>query len=64
MQIEWGGNADPVGLLVVGQEYELDHADVRSQSTRIFLKDFPGKQFNSVWFDIDDVNLLNPTGRS
>lgn len=64
VQIDWAGNADPAGLLVVGQEYELDYADVRSQSTRIFLKDFPGKQFNSVWFDIDDVRKLPKPGSS
>lgn len=57
-QINWGGNDDPTGLLKVGEEYELDHADIRSQSTRIFLKDFPGKQFNVVWFDVDDLNTL------
>ncbi len=64
IQIQWGGNTNPSGLLVVGQDYELDYADVRSQSTRIFLKDFPGKQFNSVWFDIEDVNKLPPPGPS
>ena len=63
-QIDWASNDDPTGLLVVGQEYDLDYADVRSQSTRIFLKDFPGKQFNSVWFDIPDMNKLPPPGPS
>lgn len=57
MQIDWGSHDDPKDL-EYGKDYELDHAVVRSQHTKIFLKEFPGKSFNSVWFDIDDVNEL------
>ena len=57
-QINWGGHSDPSGVLEVGKEYELDRAEVHSQHTKIFLKEFPGKSWNSVWFDIDDVMKL------
>jgi hypothetical protein len=57
-QISYGGNCDPVGLLELGRMYEVDYADVRSSRTSVYLKGFPGKSFNSVWFDIDDVCKL------
>ena len=47
---QWGGHSDPNGLLEFGKEYELERAEVHSWHTKIFLKDFPGKSFNSVWF--------------
>lgn len=50
-QIRWGGNDDPNGVLEVGEEYTVDHTDVRSSHTKLFLKEFPGKQFNTVWFE-------------
>lgn len=52
-QIRWGNNADPRDILKLGQFYEIDRIDVHSQSTGIFLKEFPGKKFNSVWFDCE-----------
>ena len=58
MQINWGSHSDPRGVLIFGQQYELERAEVHSQYTKIFLKDFPGKSWNSVWFDIDDVTKL------
>ncbi len=56
-QIDWGSHLDPRGLLSVGQEYALDYADMRNQHTKIFLKEFPGKSFNSVWFDISPTSM-------
>jgi len=50
-QIQWGSNDDPSGLLVIGRIYEIDHTEVHTQHTEVFLKEFPGKQFNSVWFE-------------
>ncbi len=50
-QINWGGHADPRGILVVGQKYIIDYTEVHSQHTKIFLEGHPGKSFNSVWFD-------------
>ena len=57
-QIDWGSHCDPRGVLIFGQQYELERAEVHSQHTKIFLKEFPGKSWNSVWFDIDDVMTL------
>jgi len=50
-QINWGGNDDPRGVLVVGQEYTIDHTEVHSQHTKVFLEEHPGKIFNCVWFE-------------
>lgn len=49
IQIQWGGHNNPVGLLKVGQEYEIEDIEVRGWNTKIFLKGFEGS-FNSVWF--------------
>lgn len=48
--VNWGGNDDPRGLLVEGQEYEVTEQDVHSYHTKLTLKEFPGKRFNSVSF--------------
>lgn len=44
-QIQWGGNTDPRGVLKEGEIYELHYSEVRSWSTRIWLKGIKG-QFN------------------
>ena len=57
-QVRWGSHEDPKNLLEYGKEYELECAEVHSWHTKIFLKDFPGKSFNSVWFtwsENDDI---------
>lgn len=48
--VKWGGNSNPEGLLVPGKEYEVEHEEVHGWHTKIYLKDFPGKKFNSVHF--------------
>lgn len=50
-QIRFGKNDDPRGLLIVGKEYELDHAEIYHWHTQFTLKDFPDKKFNSVCFE-------------
>ncbi len=50
-QINWGGNNDPRGLLVVGQIYTIDHTEVHSQHTKVFLVEHPFYRFNSIWFE-------------
>jgi hypothetical protein len=49
-QVNWGGNADPRGILQEGAEYELDHEEVHSFHTKYILSGYPGKKFNSVSF--------------
>lgn len=49
--VNWGGNDDPKGLLVEGQEYEVVEKDVHSYHTKLTLKEFPNKRFNSVSFE-------------
>ena len=55
-QVNWGSHADPTGLLVVGKTYTIDHTAVHSSYTKVFLEGFPGKHFNSVWFEDAEVN--------
>lgn len=52
-QINWGSHEDPRNLLELNKEYEVEKIDVRSSHTKIYLKEFPGKSFNSVWFDYE-----------
>lgn len=51
-QIHWGSCGDPRDKLIAGNEYEIDKVEVHSWHTKVFLKDFPGVGFNSVWFEI------------
>lgn len=52
-QISWGNHTDPRNILEVKKLYEVTRVSVHTSHTKIFLKDFPGKSFNSVWFDLD-----------
>ena len=49
-QINWGSHDDPRGVLEVGKEYIIDRTEVHSQHTKVFLKGYDKKSFNSVWF--------------
>lgn len=41
--------------LVIGQTYTVDRTEVGGWSTCVYLKEFPGKGFNSVFFkDAED----------
>lgn len=50
-QVNWGGGDDPRGVLVEGQEYEVEHRDVHSWHTKLTLAGVEGR-FNSVCFDV------------
>lgn len=50
-QVHWGGGDDPRGLLQEGKVYEVTKREVHSWHTKIQLKEYPGKKFNSVCFD-------------
>ena len=49
-QVSWGGHTRP-DMLTVGQEYTIDHCEVRSSHTKVFLEGYEGMSFNSVWFE-------------
>jgi hypothetical protein len=50
-QVRWGSCADPRGLLVEGETYEVEREDVHSWHTKLFLKGVDsGRGFNSVCF--------------
>lgn len=48
-QQQWGGN-DAATKLVAGETYEVESTEVHSSYTNVYLKEFPGKRFNSVCF--------------
>lgn len=50
-QTRWGGNDSPHGLLIVGKSYTVAEVEEHSWHTKIYLKEFPGKKFNSVCFE-------------
>lgn len=49
-QIRFGGNDNPNELLELGEIYEVKEKLVHSHHTKLILKDFPDKKFNSVNF--------------
>jgi hypothetical protein len=50
VQIQWGGNDDPNGILVVGDEYVIEKVEVHTWHTKLYLKGIKGK-FNSSCFE-------------
>ena len=52
VQINFGSNDDPNKLLVVGKVYDLLYTEQHKWHTKIILKDFPNKKFNSVTFEV------------
>ena len=52
-QTQWGANTDPEGVLTIGETYEVDHQDVHSFHTKLYLVGIKGS-FNSVCFSSAD----------
>ena len=48
-QVNWGGNDDPNGILVRGEEYVVEYVEVHTSHTKISLVGYDGK-YNSVSF--------------
>lgn len=48
---QWGSHDNPYGILHTGQEYTIEKTEVHSWRTKVILKEFPDKKFNSIWFD-------------
>lgn len=49
-QLRYGCHDNPYGILHTGETYTIDHTEVHGWRTKVFLKEHPGKSFNSVWF--------------
>jgi hypothetical protein len=49
-QVRWGGNDDPSEVLKEGEIYEVDHTEVHSYHTKVFLVGVEGR-FNSASFE-------------
>ena len=59
-QVRWGNHDDPRGVLVEGQEYEIEYIDVHDWHTKVKLVGINGN-FNSVCFEmIDDDDDGHP----
>lgn len=52
IQVNWGGCADPRGILTVGEVYPIERVTIHSWHTKIFLVGIDcGAGFNSVSFE-------------
>lgn len=49
--ITWGISKDNANLLKLGETYTVEKTEVHSWHTKVFLKEFPGVEFNSAWFE-------------
>jgi hypothetical protein len=49
--INWGGHCDPTDVLVLGETYTIEHIEIHSWHTKVYLEEVPNKSFNSVWFE-------------
>lgn len=49
-QVNWGSNDDPRGILIEGETYEVLRSEMHTWHTKMILKAFPEKKFNSVHF--------------
>lgn len=45
------GPKESAKLLVLNNIYTVDHTEVFSWNTEVYLEEFPGEAFNSVWFN-------------
>jgi hypothetical protein len=49
--ITWGASESNAKLLKLGKTYTVERIEEHSWHTKVFLKEFPGFEFNSVWFE-------------
>jgi hypothetical protein len=49
--VNWGSHEDPRGVLKDGKIYTIDRTEVHSWHTKVFLKGYEDKSYNSVWFE-------------
>lgn len=47
----WGCGGENNHLLEVGKEYTLEYINIYSWYTGVYIKEFPGVEFNSVIFE-------------
>jgi len=50
-QVRWASHDDPRGFLNIGQLYVVDHIDIHSWHSEVYLVGFEDKDFNSVCFE-------------
>jgi hypothetical protein len=46
----WGSNSNPE-LLEIGKVYTVDHTEIHSWHTKVYLVELPGYKFNSSHFN-------------
>ena len=47
----WGIGSDNAKHLVFGKIYTVDHTDIHSWHTEVYLEEIPGIAFGSTWFE-------------
>jgi hypothetical protein len=58
-QSNWGGNDDAEKYLKIGNVYTVEQTVEHSWHTKVYLKELPGKKFNSVQFErVDSATPL------
>ena len=58
-QSQWGSNDDPRTLgLTIGNSYEVVGVEVHSWHTKLLLREFPDRKFNSVSFSHAGIEAL------
>jgi hypothetical protein len=54
----WGVDKDNAKYLELNKIYTVDYIEIHSWHTKVFLKEFPGIEFNSVWFEEVEHNEI------
>lgn len=52
VQVNWGNCQDQRDVLKKGEIYEVENEEVHSYHTKVHLRGFPGRGFNSVCFEM------------
>jgi hypothetical protein len=50
-QVRWGGCDDPRGILEEGKEYVINHTEIHSWHTKVYLEGMEDKRFPSSAFE-------------
>lgn len=56
--VDSGGNYK---LLMLGKPYTVESTEIHGWHTDVYLKEFPGKVFNSTWFDQKERKMTDKT---
>ena len=55
-QVKFGSNDDPNEDLILGARYEIERFEIHSWHSKVYLKQFPNKKYNSVCFELCPIS--------